>query len=258
MDPKRYLAETSLLDFNHPSFNRLVNARDWNFADRYTTIGAVYSFVKDEITFGYNEADNIPASQVLEDGYGQCNTKSTLLMAMLRKCDVPCRIHAFAIDRRVQKGAVPEILYALTPQTLLHTWVEVEHEGKWLDLEGCILDPEYLAGVQVMHGNDCRSVCGYGVAVQDIRNPPVEWQGASTHIQKEAIVEDYGTFDSPDDLYRVRGANLGNSLAKNLLFKYFIRKIMNARVGRIRKQRVSQPDTSGQLTGFGVRKQGSG
>ena len=47
-------------------------------------IGAAYAFVRDEIAFGYNLADDLPASRVLEDGLGQCNTKGTLFMALLR------------------------------------------------------------------------------------------------------------------------------------------------------------------------------
>jgi hypothetical protein len=122
---------------------------------------------------------------------------------------------------------------------LLHTWVEVEYESQWLHLEGSILDGRYLAGVQAMRSYDCGSVCGYGVAIGDVRNPPVEWQGASTYIQKDAIVEDYGIFDTPDELYRTRGVNLRNSMLKYLLFKYVVRKAMNARVARIRNGKRS-------------------
>ncbi len=236
MDVKRYLSETLLLDFNGPSISSLVNARGWEKLDHYGKIGTAYSFVKDEIAFGFSEADNIPASKVLEDGYGQCNTKSTLFMALLRRIGVPCRIHGFGIDKRVQKGAVPDFLYALAPRTLLHTWVEVEHKGQWLDLEGCILDKQYLAGVQTTYGNGRGAVCGYGAAIGNIQDPPVQWQGTSTYIQKDAIVEDYGIFDTPDELYRHRGANLNNSLLRNLLFKHVVRKIMNARVARIRNR----------------------
>lgn len=237
MNITRYVSETLLLDFNHPLFSKLVTDRGWDTLDRYEKIGAAYSFVKDEIAFGYNEADNIPASKVLKDGYGQCNTKATLLMALLRRIGVPCRIHGFGIDKRVQKGVVPGITYALAPQILLHTWVEVQYGEGWLDLEGCILDTQYLTGVQAMHVNHRGSVCGYGVAVDDIRNPPVRWQGTSTYIQKNAIVEDYGIFDTPEELYRQRDANLGNSLVRNVLFKYVVRKRMNARVARIRNRK---------------------
>jgi hypothetical protein len=234
MDMKKYLSETQLLDFNDPAISSLVNTRGWDSLNQYGKIGGAYGFVKDEIAFGYSEKDNIPASSVLADGYGQCNTKSTLLMALLRRLGVPCRVHGFGIDKRVQKGAVPGVFYAFGPRTLLHTWVELEHEGQWMDLEGCILDEQYLAGVQTTYGIACHSVCGYGVAVDDLQNPRVQWQGASTYIQKDAIVADYGVFDTPDELYRDRGANFNDSLIRQWLFKHVVRKMMNARVARIR------------------------
>jgi hypothetical protein len=160
-------------------------------------------------------------------------------MALLRKIGVPCRIHGFGIDKRVQKGTVPGVLYVFAPSTLLHTWVEVEYTQRWLHLEGCILDKEYLTQVRNMFGNGAVSVCGYGVAVGNVMNPPVQWQGTNTYIQHDAIVEDYGTFDTPDDLYRDRGANLRNSRIRHLLFKHIVRKWMNAKVARIRGRKPS-------------------
>ena len=61
--------------------------------------------------FGYNIDDNISASKVLADGYGQCNTKGTLFMALLRACNIPCRVHGFTIDKKLQKGAMTGIVY---------------------------------------------------------------------------------------------------------------------------------------------------
>ncbi len=36
---------------------------------------STYNFVQNDIVYGYNESDEIPASLVLKDGYGQCNLK---------------------------------------------------------------------------------------------------------------------------------------------------------------------------------------
>ena len=80
-------------------------------ADEYNRIRLVYGFVRDEILFGYNVDDSIPASRVLADGYGQCNTKGTLFMALLRGVDIPCRVHGFTIDKNLQKGAMTGIVY---------------------------------------------------------------------------------------------------------------------------------------------------
>ena len=108
-------------------------------------IGAIYDFVRNEVAFGYNLADDLPASQVLADGIGQCNTKGTLFMALLRAAGVPCRFHGFTIDKALQKGAITGVAYALAPRDIIHSWVEVWFDGRWVELEGFILDKRLKA-----------------------------------------------------------------------------------------------------------------
>lgn len=122
---KRYLKETRMLDFSNPSIKNLINVKRWNEQDEFNRLKFIYNFVRDEVEFGYNADDNIPASKVLKDGYGQCNTKGTLFMALLRGCGIPCRVHGFMIDKQIQKGAMSGFVYKNAPQNILHSWVEV-------------------------------------------------------------------------------------------------------------------------------------
>ena len=227
-----YLKETPLLDFNHPAFAELVNSRRWALLPEYERIGRIYTFVQNEIPFGYNEADDIPASQVLRDGYGQCNTKGTLLMALLRKCGIPCRFHAFTIDKKLQKGAISGLAFRLAPPNIIHSWVEVRYEGKWINLEGFIIDQPYLKSVQDRFPNVEGAFCGFAIATKNLKNPPIEWKGIDTYIQNEGITHDYGVFDAPDDFYGKHGANLSG--IKRALFKHVVRKWMNSNISRIR------------------------
>ena len=82
------LAATPLLDLHHLAIESLVTRRGWRSLPAHDRIGAVYDFVRNEIAFGYNEGDELPASRVLADGIGQCNTKTTLLMALLRSSGI--------------------------------------------------------------------------------------------------------------------------------------------------------------------------
>ncbi len=90
-----YLKETKMLDYSTRSIQQLINTKGWRSLNEYDHIKVIYNYIRDEIDFGYNIDDNIPASKVLEDGFGQCNTKGTLFMALLRACDIPCRVHGF-------------------------------------------------------------------------------------------------------------------------------------------------------------------
>ena len=234
----RHLAATRLLDFQHPNIQEIVRSRGWIDLPVYDRIGAAYNFVRDAIAFGYNESDDLPASRVLADGIGQCNTKSTLLMALLRALDIPCRFHGFTIDKALQKGAITGLAYALAPRDILHSWVEVWFDGKWVNLEGFILDSKYLESLQQQFGDTDGAFCGFGVATPDLQNPAVDWVGRDTYIQKDGINADLGIVDDPDTFYQQRGVNLSG--LKRWLFRTFIRHWMNRNVERIRKATVAK------------------
>lgn len=145
---EKYLRETKMLDYSSKNIQRLIQERNWNDIEVFERLKSIYNFVRDEILFGYNIDDNISASKVLADGYGQCNTKGTLFMALLRACNIPCRVHGFTIDKKLQKGAMTGIVYKNAPQNVFHSWVEVNFEDKWYELEAFILDMEYLRKLQ--------------------------------------------------------------------------------------------------------------
>ena len=126
-----YLRETKMLDYSNPSIRALIQEKNWRTLDMFERIKSIYNFVRDDIHFGYNIDDNISASKVLKDGYGQCNTKATLFMALLRACGIPCRIHGFTIDKKLQQGAMTGFVYRNAPKNIFHSWVEVYFEERW-------------------------------------------------------------------------------------------------------------------------------
>jgi Transglutaminase-like superfamily len=231
----KYLEETALLDHSHPRLVALARERGWNELEPYDRIGSVYDFVRNEIRFGYNASDDLPASEVLADGYGQCNTKGTLLMALLRGAGVPCRFHGFTIDKKLQRGAVTGLPYLLAPRSIIHSWVEVFFDDTWVNLEGFILDDAYLDGVRCMFPDAKGAFCAYAIGTPNIRNPAVEWSGTDTYIQRTGIDYDYGIFDSPDEFYAKHGSNLSGP--RRILYTWLVRHLMNATVARIRATR---------------------
>ena len=147
---KEFLKETHMLDFNDSRIQSLIENRGWKNLEQFECIKAIYLYVRDEILFGYNIDDSISASKVLSDGYGQCNTKGTLFMALLRACKIPCRVHGFTIDKQLQKGAMTGIVYKNAPQNVFHSWVEVYLDDTWYELEAFILDKKYLNKLQML------------------------------------------------------------------------------------------------------------
>ena len=228
------LHETALLNYSQESISILIEKNRWRSLSDKDRILAIYNFVRDEISFGYNTSDNITAAAVLKDAYGQCNTKGTLFMALLRASGIPCRMHGFFIDKILQKGAMKGLYYTFAPKEILHSWVEIFYNGRWLNLEGFILDMKYLNKLQDKFKNCEGAFCGYGVAIQDFKNPPVEWNENDTYIQKDGITKDLGIFDSPDELFTAHRQKTGH--IKDFLFRYIVRHLMNRNIKRIRNR----------------------
>ncbi|WOE30846.1 MULTISPECIES: transglutaminase-like domain-containing protein [unclassified Acinetobacter] len=226
------LKHTALLDYQHSVIQELIQQKQWQQLNDQQKIQMIYNFVRDDIQFGYNCRDDIPASQVLQDGYGQCNTKATLLMALLRAVHIPTRLHGFTIDKALQKGAIDGLWYQLSPANILHSWVEVYIQGQWFNLEGVILDRPYLQRLQSINKEVKNTFCGYGVYTENFQNPPIDWNLNHTYIQDKGINQDFGLFDSPDLFYQQHQQQLG--YFKRLVFKYIIRHLMNQNVNMIR------------------------
>ncbi len=246
MGNEKYLMPTPMLDYRHPQIQKIVDERGWKKLPPFDAIGEIYTFVRDEICFGYNRDDSISASAVLKDGYGQCNTKGTLLMALLRAVGIPSRIHGFTIFNELQKGAIPAYLMPLAPEKIIHSWVEVWWGEQWINLEGYIIDRDYLGQVQKTFGDQCDDFSGYGIATTCLKRPPVDWSGKDTYIQKEGIADDFGVFAQPDEFYQKYGINLTG--IKRILFRYLLRHLLNWNVKRIRRK---------GLPGLSVKTMGS-
>ncbi len=228
----KYLKETPMLDFSSAPIQMLIRKRKWRTLGEFERIKAIYSFVRDEVLFGYNISDSICATKVLSDGYGQCNTKGTLFMALLRACGIPCRIHGFYIDKKLQKGAMTGFVYNNAPREIFHSWVEVLFEDKWYELEAFILDKKYLTKLQCINKDCTGAFCGYGVAVKDFQHPVIDFDRNNTYIQSEGIVRDLGIYSSPDELLKEHGQDL--SPFKEFLFRNMGRHLMNRNVRKIR------------------------
>ena len=233
------LKTTPLLNYEDPSIQKLITDRDWMSMTEDDRIGPIYDFVRDEIDFGYNSSDDLPASTVLADGYGQCNTKTTLLMALLRGAGIPCRFHGATIHKELQKGVVQGLFYRIAPESIIHSWAEIHIDGRWVGLEGVILDAPYLDGLRETVAKDGGAFLGYGAGTENIEDPPVAWCGTDTAIQATGVNRDFGIFDDPDSFYRQHGANLSG--LKALLFKAVIRHRMNRKVESIRNCAVPRP-----------------
>ena len=124
------------------------------------------------------------------------------------------------------------LVYRGAPRNILHSWVEVHFEDRWYELEGFILDREYLSKLQERFAGCVGPFCGYGVAVGDLQHPPIDFERNDTYIQSEGITRDLGVYDSPDELLRVHHQEMSG--LKAFAYRHLGRHLMNRNVRRIR------------------------
>jgi Transglutaminase-like superfamily len=234
LNPQDLVKSTRMLDFHSENIQALIKKRTWNeLGDKESIAHAMYEFCRDEILFGYNsDGDDMSASRVLTEGVGHCNTKATLLLALLRSANIPCRLHAFTIDKQLQRGALTPFVYFMAPREIVHTWVEAKIENRWIALEGLILDKYYLDAVQRRFTQCTHPFLGYAVATPNLQKPRVEWTGGDTYIQREGIVRELGIYASPDEFYVHHATNLSG--LKGWFYRRYFYKQLNKNISNIR------------------------
>ena len=234
------LSPTPILDYESFSIHKVLSdlKRAGDIKEQRI---AAYFFVRDRILFGYNsDRDSIPASQVLQDGIGHCNTKSTLLGALLRGLGVPCRFHFFWIDKRVQQGIFPRHIYERhIKDGILHAWVETFTGDRWATLEGVILDQKYLDSARRLF-SQAKQFEGWGISCPDLSTVNTDWDGeGDTYIQKDSIVKDLGIFDTPDHYYNRHGDNLADmNYIKRFAYRRIVSRKLTRRAEEIRQGQI--------------------
>ncbi len=235
---ENYLKDTAMLNYHAQEIVDLIDARKWNDLNEFEKIGAIYDHVQNSILLGYNKYDNLTATQVIADGIGQCNTKATLLMALLRAVGIPCRLHGTKVTKVFQRSLMPKIMAKLAPPLIVHTWAEVYYDGAWLSLEGVITDKAYISGLQKLNPEHKGKFFDYAVAVEDFGNLQIDWIGKDTTVQGQAVVEDLGIFDTPDEFYaEYKQAYRG---LKKFMYENIGRKIMTKKVAKIRRYGIKK------------------
>ncbi len=235
---KKYLEKTEMLNYDAESIQTLIKSRKWLEMDDYHKIGEIYDFVRNEILFGYNSSDLLTAEEVLKDGYGQCNTKATLLMALLRGVEIPCRLHGSEVSKYFQRGATSWIISVLAPERIVHTWVEVLYKDKWIALEGVITDECYIEAVREKFKHINGHFAKYAVAVPDLESLNLNWCGKDTFVQNDAVVMDYGVYDNPDIFFEQHYQTW--SILKNFAYVHYGRKVMTRNVAKMRNRKMGK------------------
>jgi hypothetical protein len=191
-----------LADSDHPLVSGTALQLTENVDTPSDQLEKLFFFVRDGIRFGFQpHGDLMRASETIRLGMGQCNNKTTLLVALSRSLGFPARVHFSLIRREIQRGLFPSLAYLFLPRLISHSWAEVEVDGRWRRLDSYINDLDfYRAGRAELR---CRGwntgfsiACSAGESIADFDIDRERF------VQMDAVVEDHGVWQEPADYYR--------------------------------------------------------
>lgn len=232
-DLSQYLQPTPLLDYQASPIQALMVEKGWeSLSTKTAQIEAVYTYVRDEIAYGYTTRFQISATQVLASKQGNCITKTTLLMALLRSLGIPCRLKAGLVEKVIHRGLLHGMSYTLSPAELYHTWLEVRYNNRWVEIGGHIVDRPYLQKLQAKFPDFMGSFYGYGIAVLHFRNPPIQWEENDTFVQHKAIKNILGTYSDPDGFFKAYPQ--AEKYTSSIRYKTILRSTLNSAITTLR------------------------
>jgi len=120
---KRYLEPFSLIESNDATIRGLAGRLSKGKRVPCEILSSIYDYVRTEIEYVANTADDKGALWALQNGKGDCTEFSCLLVALCRAAGVPARW-------------VLGITYADNPEDLIHSWAEVYLHGiGWVSVD---------------------------------------------------------------------------------------------------------------------------
>ncbi len=225
-----------LADSDHPIIRQTAKRLTQGAKTDREKLKRLFLFVRDDITFGFPaKGDLVPASETIQTGIGQCNTKAALLLALCRASGIPARIHFSLISKEIQRGFFTGLAYWLMPNEISHSWVEVEIEGAWRRIDSFINDmPLHRAAEHVLSRRDWS--VGFSLALANGHASADFNADEDAFEQMVAVTDDHGVWEDPSEyyaspLYRNRPGFL-RMLAYRLMIGGVNRKVERLRRGQ--------------------------
>ncbi|MBN1498793.1 MAG: transglutaminase domain-containing protein [Spirochaetes bacterium] len=196
-------------------------------------IEKIFYFVRDEIKFGLpGKGDLMKASETIESGTGQCNTKSTLFLALCKTAGIPARIHFSLIRKDIQKGVFTGFAYQMMPDKISHSWIEVQIDGNWIKIDSFINDKSfYEAGKQLLRKQNWDT--GYSISCSNGESSADFNIDKEKFVQMDAVTDDHGVWNEPEEYYSSYLYKNRPGFMKLLLYRLIIPRI-NRNVEKMR------------------------
>ena len=233
----RWVVDTPLLQLEHPRIRLLaMRLAQLKRSPREQAV-ACFAHIR-SLPFGcIADSTGTSALAVLRAGMGDCHTKSTLLIALLRSLGIPSRLRFVTLS--------PEFLHGIIDtggQPIEHGYTEVLLEGQWQAVDSYVVDPRLAVSAKTRLKLEGRTL-GYGMH----RDGLISWDGRSHSFGQftpadpaSMPLHDWGVFDDPYQFYS-SVAYVRERLSLSSRLKWLVAaKVVNRRVRELRNHPVAR------------------
>jgi transglutaminase-like putative cysteine protease len=232
-EAQRWLGNTPLLQHDHPKIRLTAKKLTQLKSTPREQAMVCFQFVR-AMPFGcIADSAGTSAAAVLQAGRGDCHTKSTLMLALLRSLQIPARMRFVTMK--------PDFLHGIADlggDPIEHAYTEVLLDGQWLALDSYVVDPRLAVAARTRLKLEGRKL-GYGMH----REGTIHWDGRSNAFSQFTVedadsmpLHDWGAFDDPYQFYSsVAYVRQRLSLAGRLKWMVGAR-VVNRRVAALRTQ----------------------
>ena len=197
-DDSRWLINTPLLELDHPKIRLLSKRLAQLKSSQREQALACFSYLR-SLPFGcIADSTGTSSLAVLRHGKGDCHSKSTLLIALLRALGIPSRMR-FVTMR-------PDFLHGLIDtggQPLEHAYVEVLLDEVWHAVDTHVVDVRLAVAAKSRLAREGRKL-GWGMHIDG----KISWDGRSSAFGQFTMADpasmplhDWGAFDDPYQFY---------------------------------------------------------
>ncbi|MGD2027007.1 MAG: transglutaminase domain-containing protein, partial [Anaerolineales bacterium] len=121
-----------------------------------------------------------------------------------RAAGIPARVHAGLIQAKIMQGIFPSFAFALVPEHVCHSWVELELDGEWKPVDSYINDRLfYQKALKKLHSSGETT----SFSISESKGPSsCEFNyGDVGFVQMGAVVEDHGAWEDFSDYMATKG-----------------------------------------------------
>lgn len=191
--PEHYLGTTPLLDLQDSKLRLRVRSLTQLCTSDRDKAMALHNYVK-RLTFERPFKLRLrTAREVMKAGRGDAADKAALLVALLRRCNIPARIRFVELKGDIMRGFGAST--APTPRPVVEIWLG----ARWVRTDTYIYDIEYVAAAR-QRLKDKSWEWGYGIH----RNGHSIWNGTDDAVlggfpmeEDPMVLQVMGVFDDP-------------------------------------------------------------